>query len=379
MAEINKEEMIGIVEDNIKKLEDKSFNVFFFVIDTKGNPSGSLAYIYRTALALSKLGYNVSMLHQEEEFVGVGDWLGEAYAELPHHNIEKENVEISASDFLFIPEILSSVMSQTKTLPCKRVIILQNHNFFADFMPVGVTPFDLNINEMVVPTNTLKDIIDTYFPNIHTHIVRPEIAPVFRNNDHPKKLLINVVSRSQDDINRIVKPFYWKYPVYKWVSFRDLRGVTRETFADALREGAITIWIDDVTDFGYSALEAAKSGSITLAKVPATPTDWTYVTEKRDEGEMTALNPAFIWFDDLNRVPDMIASVVRTWTLDRIPQELYDNLASAADNYSPEKALEDIQREYANGMFAKRLSDFQEVLGQIKNDKLTPNDLKRNE
>jgi hypothetical protein len=134
-----------------------------------------------------------------------------------------------------------------------------------------------------------------------------------------------------------------------------------------------------VTDFGYSALEAAKSGSITLAKVPATPTDWTYVTEKSDEGEMTALNPAFIWFDDLNRVPDMIASVVRTWTLDRIPQELYDNLASAADNYSPEKALEDIQREYVNGMFAKRLSDFQEVLGQIKNDKLTPNDLKRNE
>ena len=138
---------------------------------------------------------------------GFRDWLGDAAADLPHHNIEKENVEISASDFLFIPEILSSVMSQTKTLPCKRVIILQNHSFMADFMPVGATPFDMNINEMVVTTKALKDIADEYFPGIKTHVVRPMISPVFRNNDTPKKLIINVVSRSQDDISRIVKPF----------------------------------------------------------------------------------------------------------------------------------------------------------------------------
>ena len=376
MAELNKEEMLKVVEENIQKMEDKVFNVFFFVIDTKGNPSGSLEYIYRTALTLKGLGYNVSMLHQEEEFIGVRDWLGDEAADLPHHNIEKENVEISASDFLFIPEIMSSVMSQTKTLPCKRVIILQNHSFMADFMPVGVTPFDMNINEMVVTTQALKDLADQYFPGIKTHIVRPMVAPVFRNNDAPKKLIVNVVSRSQDDISRIVKPFYWKYPVYKWVSFRDLRGVTQEVFADALREGAITIWMDDISDFGYSALEAAKSGSIVIAKVPSTPTDWTFVHEVREDGESNGLNPAFIWFDDLNRVPDMVASVVRTWTLDKIPQELYDNLSHAADNYNYDAHRDDVTREYADGLFKKRLADFKEVLGQIKNDKLTPNDLK---
>ena len=368
--------MLRIVEENIKKMEDKNFNVFFFVIDTKGNPSGSLEYIYRTAQSLASLGYKVSMLYQEEEFVGVRDWLGDAAADSPHLNIEKENVEISASDFLFIPEILSSVMSQTKTLPCKRVIILQNHNFMADFMPVGVTPFDMNINEIVVPTNALKDIADEYFPGIKTHVVRPVIAPVFRNNDAPKKLIINVVSRSQDDISRIVKPFYWKYPVYKWVSFRDLRGVTQEVFADALREGAITIWMDDVTDFGYSALEAAKSGSIVIAKVPDTPTDWTFVHEEHDGQAQNGLNPAFIWFDDIRRVPDMVASVVRTWTLDRIPDELYDNLSKAACNYTKEYHLADVETGYVNELFQKRLADFKEVLAQVKNDKLTPNDIK---
>ncbi len=370
--------MLKVVEENIQKMESKSFNVFFFVIDTKGNPSGSLEYIYRTALTLKDLGYNVSMLHQEEEFVGVRDWLGDAAADLPHHNIEKENVEISACDFLFIPDILSSVMSQTKTLPCKRVIILQNHSFLADFMPVGVTPFDMNINEMVVTTSALKDIADEYFPGIKTHVVRPMINPVFRNNDTPKKLIINVVSRSQDDISRIVKPFYWKYPVYKWVSFRDLRGVTQEVFADALREGAITVWMDSVTDFGYSALEAAKSGSIVIARVPDTPTDWTFVKEEDEERKeaSNSLNPAFIWFDDIRRVPDMVASIVRTWTLDKIPQDLYNSLAKAADNYTYDQHKDDVEKEYTKGLFEKRLSDFKEVLAQIKNNKLTPNDIK---
>ena len=372
--EINKEEMLKIVEENIKKLETKDFNVFFFVIDTKGNPSGALEYIYRTALSLNALGYKVSMLHQEEEFIGVRDWLGDAAADLPHRNIEKENVEISASDFLFIPEILSTVMTYTKTLPCKRVIILQNHNFMADFMPVGVTPFNENINEIVTTTNSLAEIAEEYFPGIKTHVVRPAISSLFRNSDEPKKLIINVVSRNQDDINRIIKPFYWKYPVYKWISFRDLRGVTQEVFADALREGAITIWVDEVSDFGYSALEAAKSGSIVIAKVPDTPTDWTYVYEEVDGAAQNGLNPAFIWFDDIHRVPDMVASVVRTWTYDKIPQELYDNLSHAADEYTVDKHEKDIEEEYVNGIFQKRLSDFKEVLVQVKNNKLTPNE-----
>jgi hypothetical protein len=136
--------------------------------------------------------------------------------------------------------------------------------------------------------------------------------------------------------------------------------------------------MDSITDFGYSALEAAKSGSIVLAKVPDTPTDWTFVSEESEDGKEASngLNPAFIWFDDIRRVPDMVASVVRTWTLDRVPQELYDNLANVANDYTYDTHRNDVMKEYVTGLFEKRLSDFKEVLAQIKNNKLTPNDLK---
>ena len=84
------EEMLKVVEENIKRLENKDYSLYFFVLDTKGNPSSALEYIYQTALTLHKLGYKVKMLHEEKDFIGVGDWLGEEYANLPHANVETE-------------------------------------------------------------------------------------------------------------------------------------------------------------------------------------------------------------------------------------------------------------------------------------------------
>ena len=115
------------IENSIERLTKKTFTIMFFVVDTKGVPSGSLAYIYETAYQLQQAGYNVKMLHAEKEFVGVGDWLGEKYASLPHECIDKDNTTtVSPSDFLFIQEVYTSAMSATKQLPCKRIVIFQN-------------------------------------------------------------------------------------------------------------------------------------------------------------------------------------------------------------------------------------------------------------
>ena len=56
MAEMTKSEMLRITNESISKLKDKTFKVYFFVLDTKGNPSGSLEYIYHTALSLKNHG-----------------------------------------------------------------------------------------------------------------------------------------------------------------------------------------------------------------------------------------------------------------------------------------------------------------------------------
>ena len=109
------------VRAEIEKIDKKENNVYFFVLDTKGIASGSLEYIYKLAMIAKNDGYNVSMLYQIEkgdEFVGVKDWLGEEYANLPHHNVASDEIEITPSDIIFIPEIFANVMNQTKKLPC---------------------------------------------------------------------------------------------------------------------------------------------------------------------------------------------------------------------------------------------------------------------
>lgn len=350
---------IKAIEADLKKYEDKSFNVYFFVMDTKGNPSATLRYIYQTAYTLKEMGYKVTMLHQEKEFVGVAQWLGDKYASLPHRNIVTENVDVSASDFLFIPEIYANVMSQTKNVPCKRIAILSNMNYLTEIIPVGVTWFDMGINEVVTTTKNNEKAIKGYFNGIKTHVVSPYIPSMFRKSDRPQDLLVNFISRDPSDINKVIKPFFWKYPVYKWVSFRDLRGLPQETFSDALRDAAITIWVDDDSNFGTSLLEAVRSGSLVLAKVPKVPAEW-MVDEKG------VLNSSVIWFDDLRKVPDVIASVVRTWLLDQIPQEIYDKANEVNGLYTKEQHQKEVTDVYEKTIFEERKKELKEALEQFK-------------
>ena len=360
MAELTKQEMLRIVDENISRLKNKDFNLYFFVLDTKGNPTSSLEYIYQTALVLHKKGYNVSLLHQENDFVGVRDWLGDEYANLPHFNIEKDNVEITPSDFIFIPEIFANVMMQTKKLPCKRVVLVQNYNHITEFMPVSQTYENLNITDVIVTTKVQEEKVKSWFPRIRTHIVSPSIKKMFRKNTEPKKLIVNVIAKDQSIVNQIVKPFYWKNPLYKWVSFRDLRGVNQETFCEALREGAITIWADDVTNFGLTLLEALRCGGVVVAKVPNNLSDWMI------DGDN--ITDSVLWFNNIDDVPNVLTTLVRSWTTDTIPEDVYYEQEKFNDLYSEDTQEKEIEEVYVKGLIERRLREFEETKVDVENN-----------
>ena len=276
-----------------------------------------------------------------------------------------ENIEISASDFLFIPEIFSDVITRTVNLPCKRVIIMQNYNQFAEFMPATATPERLKIFDIITTTKVQEGIIHSYFPSVKTHVVSPSIQNMFRPNTKPKKLIVNLVSKRTEDVNRIIKPFYWKYPIYQWVTFNDLRGLSQEAFCENLRNGAITVWVDDETNFGYSALEAMRCRSIVLGKLPDTLSDWNVEADSNGNDTIT---DACLWFEHVDDVPDMLAKLIRSWTLDNIPQSIYDNLEKLDGFYTKETQEKEIERVYVKELFEKRISDFKEVLAQLNNN-----------
>lgn len=346
------------IQSEINRIDKNENKIYFFVIDTKGNPSGSLSYIYNLALLTSKAGYDVTMLHQEDEFVGVGEWMGEEFAELKHANISKDNTEVSPSDVLFIPEIFAQVMNQTKKLPCKRIAILQNYNYMVEQMPFSGQWGTFGIHECITNTDENATLIKEVFPYVKTTTIKPFIENIFGTTEQPKKMIVNIVSKYQEDINKIVKPFYWKFPTFKWVSFRDLRGFSQERFAEALREAAVTIWVDTDTSFGYSALEAMKSGNIIIAKVPDNKLEWMF----NEEGK---LRDCCVWFNDFNTVHKQIASVVRSWTTDKVPEVIYEEGKEVSSLYTKENTEKQFL-EYLKGVNENRKKEMNELISQIK-------------
>lgn len=362
METITRDDKIAKLEEVISKFENKDFNVYFFVVDTKNAPNGGVEYMYDIALNLHERGYNVTMLHQEEEFIGPTAWLGERYDVLEHKNIEKNNIPLSASDFLFIPEVLPQVMMQTKNLPCKRILLYQNPEYMLEYMPVGVSLTDLNIYDVITTNRSLEEKISSYFPKVRTKLVRPSIKNCFYPNEEPKKLIVNIMGSGINDVNNILKPFYWTRPVYRWVSFRNMQGMAQTVYADVLREGAITVWADDTTVNAKIALEALKCGNILIAKIPNNVPEWMM------EGD--ELRNDIIWFNTFDELHGILASVIRGWTRNDIVSDFTEVYKKVDKIFAPEIQNADIQMTIIDGLFQSRLNDYHLLLNGIKNNKV---------
>ena len=358
MENKNINKTIANLKKEIKKLDDKKFKVFFFVYDTKGVPSGSLTYIYQTAYKLKELGYTVQMLHTEKDFVGVESWLGEKYAKLPHFNVTKDMIDSSPSDFLFIPEIFSEIMAKTKELPCKRVAILQNYDFMTELIPAGATWGDMRIYDCVATSQHLADRLTEVFPNVVTKVVRPCVDDIFTDDGKEKKLIVNIVTKDQNDYNSIVKPFIWKYPMYGFVPFRYVNGQSKEVFANVLKEGCITVWNDPFTDFGISALEAMACGNIVIGKIPEGEPEWLISDgEIRDNG---------VWYYSTKDVHGLLASVIQTFLKDATPQDILKAMKNTVAEYRSDKQDQDIKWVYIDGLFKSRREEFEKLLETLE-------------
>lgn len=358
--ENKKETVIERINSELSKIDNKENNIYFFVIDTKGNPSGSLEYIYKLASFVKDEGYNVTMLYQTsegEDFVGVNDWLGEKYSSLPHASINGEEISVSPSDVLFIPEIFSNIMVQTKKLPCKRIAILQNYDYMVEQMPFSVQWGDLGITECLTNTEYNAELIKDVFPYVKTNVITPYIDETFGTTTEPKKMIVNIVAKDQSDINRVVKPFYWKYPMYKWVSFRDLRGMEKTAFANALRESEVTIWLDDNTSFGYTALEAMKSGNIVIGKATQNEMPWTKDGENYNDG--------CLWFNDINEVHKMLASILRAILTDNVPDKISEDAKKMTSEYTKERTKTEMV-SYIDDIVTRRRNEINSLLETVE-------------
>lgn len=372
------------IEESVANLKKNNFNIYFFVIDSRGIPNSSLEYIYEMAKTLYDKKYNVTMLYQlqgeyteaelykkkkkgeqiepSKVFVGVGDWMGKEYATIPHMNIAHTQWKVAPCDILFIPEAFSSLMFQTYQYkaPCRRIVILQNFSYVTDFIPLGVEWKNYGIYDVVASTKQQEELIKSVFPYVRSKVLSPVIPSVFREPIKPKKLTVNLLTNDQRILNHIVKTFYWKYPIYKFVSFVDLRNLPRDEYAEKLREGAIAIWVDNDTPFGHSAVEAIKCDNVLIGKVPEMIPEWM----ANDDG---TLNDSGVWTYDVNMIPDLLANVIGAWMQDELPEQLIESMNDIKSKYTTEE-WEGNVNETITTIINEQINSFESIKNSISNN-----------
>lgn len=324
----------NLIKESVSKLENKDFKIFFFVMDTKGNPVASLANIYEHAKILRELGYDAQILHEKNDYTTVESTLGEEYSTIPHISIESQQLKVNTQDFIVIPEIFANVMEQTTKLPSKRIIFAQSYDYIFEMLMPGKSWMEYGIKDVITTTDKQKEYLQSLFSNrINTEVVPVSIPSYFKPSDKPKKPIISIYVRDQRDLVKIYKTFYLKYPHLKWVSFRDMRGLPRETFAKSLSESCLAVWVDRVSSFGTFPIEAMKSNVPVLGLVPNMVPDW--MDDKNG-----------LWTNNELSIVDLIANYFQAWLEDSEPQELYDEMSKINDSYTESQQKEKVKEVY---------------------------------
>jgi hypothetical protein len=341
------DETLKNIDSAIEKIRNNQGKIIFLSPDTKGTARASVSYIYRQALALQNAGYGVSILHEKNDYIKVGSWLGDVFDTLEHKSIENNDLTVGPQDIIVVPEIYGNVFEQIQQLPVDKVILVQSYDYLLDSFSPGKSWVDFDVMECITTSKTVKEAIEELVPAGQINFVEPGIANEFQPSEMPQMPVIAIHARDQRKAAKIIKSFYLKYPLYRFVSFKDMHGMTEADFAKNLKECALSIWVDDDSTFGTFPIESLKCNVPVIGKVPNIIPEWM----NDDNG---------IWVYDENQIPDLAFNYIKNWMEDSLPENLLKVSETVTDKYKME-TFELATVETYKAMFERKIAKLNKI------------------
>lgn len=341
------------VKQSIQNLKDKKSKIYFLIQDTKGNAKASVRLIYQMAKILLDEGFNPIILHEKKDYAGVVAWLDEEYMSIPHRAIEGQNLEIAPEDFIIIPEIYAHVMEQLKNFPCGKIVLCQAYDHMLETLAPGTDWTSYGFYKCITTSEFQKNYISEVMRSVSIDVIQPLIPNEFSKKDKPSKPIISIHTRDPRDTAKIIKTFYLKYPQFRWVTFRDLRGINQNDFAKFLKESFVSVWVDTESGFGTFPLESMSSGTPVIGKVPNLKPDW-----------MTEMNG--IWTHNTNEIVDILSNYLQNWLEDNISENLYVNMEETSKTYKNEEEFNDTILKLFGEYFDGRKTSFSSQIEKLK-------------
>jgi len=364
------ETQITQINDLMGKIETKDYTLYFFTLDTKGNPTAGIANIYEHVKVLNELGYKACILHEKNDYKlkgdedgnGIAEWLGEEYTKLPHVSIESGDLNITPIDYVIIPEIFSNIMDQVKGFPCKKIVFSQSYDYLLELLPIGKRwNVDYGFNDVITTSVKQAKYLSNLFPSINTHVVPVSIPSYFKDSELPKTPVISMLTRNHGDAAKIAKSFYLQYPMYKWVTFKELRGLPRKEFASELSKSCLAVWVDDQAGFGTFPIEAIECNTPVIGKMPNLIPEW---METMDSENNLIIRNNGVWTNTLLNIPELIATYMKVWFEDSLPSDLIDGMNETKGQYTVEKQRESITNVYF-GLVENRKKELNDMLSNL--------------
>lgn len=342
------------LEKSINNMKEKLSRIYFMVQDTKGNAKASIKYIYHMALTLKNAGYNAIILHEKPEYFGVSSWLGEEYmTKLEHRSIEGTSLEISPDDLIIIPEIYGFVMEQITKLPCGKIVLSQAFDHIFETLQPGQSWPQLGFFKCITTSNKQKELIESTMRSVSVDVVEPFISDEFQKSKYPAKTIVNIHTREHRDTTNLIKAFYIKFPQYRWITFRDLRGLSESEFADAMKESFVSIWIDQTSSYGTFPLESMKMGIPVIGLVPDIVPSWM----SEDNG---------LWLNNKTLIVDVLSDFIQNWLEDNLNPQLFEQMDKTIEEIPNMSKFEEETLSLFDGIFTTRLTSFEDQLSKYE-------------
>jgi hypothetical protein len=365
MTEKTKKEKIS---NSLSKLKNKESKILFVVADSE-TPNASTYEIYRHANVLKNNGYDVTLLTENESYI-IPAWLDNELKDVKHVSIEKNKLSVSPEDLLVIPEVFSNVMEQTKNLPCMRIGLLQSMDYMLKALVPGTDWSTFGLFNVITTNNSLTNYFNEFTNNkFNVKTIKPAVPDYFFNISEIKKPIISIVGRNPNEISKVVKLFYSKYPQYNWITFDTMltesnppQQISRKDYAEKFSQNLAVVWLDRIASFGTVAVEAMASGCIPIGITPDITPDYLLTTS----GD-TVINNEFAgyWSSNVYDIPLFLNQVIIESFDDRYDDDYLVNMQKIAETYKASNIVEETLETYED-FINQRIGVLENALKEIE-------------
>ncbi len=295
----------SVINTIIDKVSNNNFKIYYYC-PPMNIASGGVSVIFKQVRILKEAGYNVviiyeprvdnkasmeeSQKHKKQLYVFERfdtSWLGAEANDIDIIALGEGNLKfndgkviqglqltINPEDMVIIPEGFPNVMEKFAQIPCKKIILAQSWYYILNSLQIGAKWSQHGIFDVISVSQGITDYIKAIFPemqikntsqSIDTNLFK-RYSPV---DKYPK--IAYMPGRSQDAIiktHNLIKTFYAFFPHFRWIRFDELKGLSKEDFAERLGTSSICLYTDEIAGFGTMPLEAMACGTHVVGWTP---------------------------------------------------------------------------------------------------------------